>query len=408
MPLPARPTYDPFIGTVTQTHRLRAVCRIIVEGVDVTAKIDPHLINVHVIDGPHAELHVELDDRDGRLPIPPLDSRIVVMLGWYNEPVWKVFGGFIIDVEHGFGREQGGRRLWIHATGVRWTIGKAAEMNSWGEGEDVDGKSQKIPLSQVLQDAGSSQGFDIKVHDTFGSKQRNFWMQNMESFLHFGQRMANEHGGLFRVTDGNQAVLTDYGVNADGSSVATINAKWNDNLIGWRVHPIVAKNTWKGSVQGYYDSIKSVWNKVQKTFDAGGIAGALGSNASTYGHSGSAANKGNAEQDNSGAEGQVSNEFGEGRIVINGEPRAAWNCKVQLIGARLGVDGLYLALQVEHIYSRQGYVTWLDVIPIHVTDGVNVSDGLRILNRSTGQTMTYKQYEDWVKSQTGGVVSEGG
>ena len=37
-------------------------------------------------------------------------------------------------------------------------------------------------------------------------------------------------------------------------------------------------------------------------------------------------------------------------------------CHVQVIDVRPGVDGDYIALDaVEHIYSRQGYITWLDV-----------------------------------------------
>ena len=40
---------------------------------------------------------------------------------------------------------------------------------------------------------------------------------------------------------------------------------------------------------------------------------------------------------------------------------------VQLSGARPGVDGIYWCPTVEHIYSRQGYVTWLDVKAVQVS-----------------------------------------
>lgn len=399
MPLPARPLYDPFIGTVTQTHRLRAVCQIYVNGYDVSPKLDPHLINMHVIDGPHAALHVELDDRDGRLPLPPLDSNIIVSIGWYNEPLWKVFGGVIFDIEHGFGRDQGGRRLWIHATGTNWKIGKNSEMNSWGEGDPVSGQGQQVPLKQVLQDAFESQGLNIAVHSKFANIMRNFWMQNMESALHMGQRMANEHGALFRVTDGNQGVFTDYGQNADGSNTAVINAKWGDNLIGWRVHPIIARSTWSGSAQTWYDSITSKFGDIASSFSQNGISGGAGS--SQFSHSGSAANKNNAGQDNSGVQNKVQNEFGDGRIVINGEPRAAWNCGVQLIGARPGVDGLYRATQVEHIYSREGFITWVDVFPVYVEGGTNVYAG-GLIQAADGRTYTIEDYNIWAAgTQTG-------
>lgn len=400
MPLPNRPLYDPFIGTVTQTHRLRAVCKILVGGYDVSSKLDPHLINMHVIDGPQAALHVELDDRDGRLPLPPLGTQIIVSIGWFNEPLWKVFGGVIFDIEHGFGREQGGRRLWIHATGTDWRIGKNAEMNSWGSGVDAQGNSEQIPLSQVLQDAFKSQGLSIDIHSKFANIKRNFWMQNMESPYHFGQQLGNEHGALFRVTDGTKAVFTDYGQNPDGSNTATITAKWSDNLIGWRVHPLIARSAWKGSAQSYYDSFLSKWGDVASSFKQQGIAGVASSMASQFSHSGSAANKNNAQQQNDGAENRVSNEFGEGRIVINGEPRATWNGAVQLIGARRGVDGLYRITQVEHIYSREGYITWVDVFPIFVSGGVGVGDGMTV-RAADGNTYTVEEYNKWAESIQG-------
>src|SRR4029077_17264503 len=56
--------------------------------------------------------------------------------------------------------------------------------------------------------------------------------------------------------------------------------------------------------------------------------------------------------------------FGNGRIMINGEPKAVWNSKVLLVGARPGVDGLYTIKVVEHVYSRQGFITYLEVWPV--------------------------------------------
>lgn len=412
MPLPARPLYDPFVGTVTQTNRLRAICKIIVGGVDVTAKIDPHLINLHVIDGKHPMAHIELDDRDGRLPLPPVKTPVDVYLGWLYEPVFKVFGGIVVDIEHGFGREQGGRRLWIHASGWNPTVGKGSELNTWGEGDPVGGGGQQIPMGQVLKDMFKNQNMSIDVHSAFSNIMRNFWMQGNESPVHAAQRMANEHGAQFRVTDGTKGEFTKYGENADGSPTVTIIARWADNLIGWRVHLVVARNSWKSSRQGYYDAQKGKWNQVTKNFAQQGIMGAIGAGSSDHGHPGSAANSNNAGQDNSGSEESASNEFGNGRIVINGEPRAGWGCKVRLIGARLGVDGLYQATQVEHIYSRQGYVTWLDVFPKWVPAGIglnngevpqpNVTDGMTIRGPN-GRYLTYEEFDELLQQQTDNV-----
>ena len=77
-----------------------------------------------------------------------------------------------------------------------------------------------------------------------------------------------------------------------------------------------------------------------------------------------------AQQDNQGAqEASDSSYMGNGRIVINGEPTARWNSLVHLIGARPGVDGLYLITSAEHVYSRTGYLTFLDVLPMYGAPG---------------------------------------
>src|SRR4029077_20498677 len=92
---------DPFIGTPRQTSRMRAYCKITVDGFDVTSKLEPHLISVHVTAGePGMAAELELDDRDGTLPLPPIGARILIQLGWETEQIVNVFIGSIEDLEH--------------------------------------------------------------------------------------------------------------------------------------------------------------------------------------------------------------------------------------------------------------------------------------------------------------------
>jgi len=99
-----------------QGGRRRAHCKIVVDGKDVTNAFDPHLISVQVVDKEGAETDtcsIELDDRDARLHIPPDDAPVSVSLGWHRENFPVIFEGRVADVESGFGRSNGGRRLWI-------------------------------------------------------------------------------------------------------------------------------------------------------------------------------------------------------------------------------------------------------------------------------------------------------
>ena len=43
------------------------------------------------------------------------------------------------------------------------------------------------------------------------------------------------------------------------------------------------------------------------------------------------------------------------------EPTLKPQDTLNIIGARLGIDGAWIAKQVEHVVSREGYFSWMDV-----------------------------------------------
>ena len=147
-------------------------------------------------------------------------------------------------------------------------------------------------------------------------------------------------------------------------------AVWRDNLIGWRVHPFSARSAYKGPYTQFFDNKKGEW--VKQLLDA--VTKGPGAAAAAHGGApGPSASPEAAKNANQG--GAAADEPGFGRIVINGEPAARFNSLVSLEGARPGVDGHYLIWVAEHIYSRQGYVTWLDVMPYRKAEGAqNVYD----------------------------------
>ena len=152
---------DPFIGTVEQTHRHKAYCKVIVAGIDITASIEPFLISVRIVDGDNFQCEIELDDRDAKLPIPPLLSSVHVLLGWQSENMVKMFDGKIQDLEHGFGRKQGGRRMWVHAYGT-----------------DFLGTHVKTPMQDNMGDGAEPGQQEGKMH---GAPD---WIQQVEKWWH--------------------------------------------------------------------------------------------------------------------------------------------------------------------------------------------------------------------------------
>jgi uncharacterized protein len=357
---------NPWNGDPTQSQRLRAYCKILVNGDDVTNNLDPHLVSLRVIDGPEGRAEIELDDRDGKLPIPPLGSPLHVELGWQAEATIKVFDGVILDLEHGFARESG-RRMWVHGSMANWqTAIKQPMQDHVGEGAPPGSEiGLPIPLLQAAQQFAANAGGTASINPIFSAITRDYWAMANESTAHWFQRHAIDLGGQFRIESGNNHVLTVPGQNADGSAKATVQAVWGDNLIGWRVRPITARTVWSGANQQWFSTLIGGWNQSQSGFSLGQPwnANAL------YQLPVPAANSAQAGQQTEGAGQQ--GYYGEGRIVMNGEPAASWLGNVLLIGARPGVDGDYYIGQAEHVYSRQGYVTWLDVSPNWTAAGTN-------------------------------------
>lgn len=381
MPQQWQPAVAPF-------YRRRADVKIVVNGKDVTDPMEPHLISVQVIlkdFGPDMA-NIELDDRDGILPIPRYASTVVISMGWagsgpslplsqHVERLYKliipdkyidgspikelpfqasgmqvVFRGQVTSVESGFSRSGGGRRLWIECKSALDGDHKSPSLSSIGEG-DPDGESgQDVSLTDFLSQVAGNHGLSFNDGGLGGDIKRKFWLQDNESFSQLGQRLASELGFGFKIV-GNTAFLTSRESIGTGP---TVEAVWGTNLISWRIKPFSSRPQWSASKQRFFDIWQGLWKTTSKDM-SGGLP--FGLTEATSSLPSPAPNSQAGQQFNDGMISDSEEGRGTGWVIINGEPAAQPNGACVITGARPGVDGRYKISEAEHNYTRGGGYT---------------------------------------------------
>ena len=254
---------DPFLGSANQTHRMRAYCVIIIGGFNITDKIAPFLISVRIVDGEEVSCEIEVDDRDGLVPLPPLGAECLVELGWAHESMVEMFHGPIQDVEHGFGRKQGGRRMWIHAKGLDHLKSKMKEpmQMNLGEGAPPGQKEgKKHSLSDWIQKLAEAGGGKANVAGKFAANMQDYFGAMGASPMHQIIEEGRKHGAMVQGTTGNTWNFED-----PGQRGISCHAIWRENLIGYRVRPFVARGAYGKTFADWFD--KAAGQHTKKILD---------------------------------------------------------------------------------------------------------------------------------------------
>ena len=385
-----------------QGPRRHAAVWILVDGVDITSRLHPYLISVQVVDNMDSpdKCSIELDDRNAELQLPPNGVRLIVAMGWANEGPripdrgrfsvvngkviglgpqgpqqvppgfempWggpgmeQIFEGTVDQVESGFGRRGGGRRVWIDATsGNMLGAAKAPQQDAVGEGNPDDSATdggRDIPLQEAADKFFGKLGIKVKLSPEMAKLKRKRWDLGGSPNA-WAKALASAAGGTFKLIN-NVAVFTGRGegTNVDGMMMPTVSAQWGVNLIGWRIQPYSGRPEYQATISNYFDIFQASFNEVKKAIPQFGGAPFGGSNAIMKVVQ-PVVDKAVAGQSNNGVVQESLGARGHGWVLINGEPGARAHGHISIENARPGVDGLYQITEAEHIYTRGvGYTT---------------------------------------------------
>lgn len=328
--------------------------RVSVDGIDMSDRLNPYLIAIEVEekDGTTGDTaRITMDDKDGQIKLPRGKGAVAVEFEGVN-----VFNGFIDEIRSTMARGQG-RLLVVSAKGF----------DSHGKVKSpLDFHKDDATFEAFIQDAGSRSGISrILIDPSFASIRRDYWSADRESFVHLGERLANEFGATFKI-QGDAAVFAsrDTGMTPSGKALKTIDVVYGRNLMSWDISPYLARPPSKKVRVEWLNRKRAKWEEKVVTVEPDGASSSIGdedddtTDSALY----SADDEDGAETKAKGKKKKAVRESGNGKLTILLEPQARVEAKVQLTGLRPGVDGEYLISNVKHTYTRaQGSETELEI-----------------------------------------------
>lgn len=318
--------------------------RVTVNGVDISPTIAPVLQSLRIRDaaGQSSDTaEIELDDRAGTIVFPRPRAPIEIML---KDPrgLSLAFAG-TVDEPRSRGDRSGGRILTVSAKGADVT-GRAKQLQERHFDETTIGEA----LRQAGQAAGIS---DVRVDPDLAGLRRSYLAMENESFLAFGQRIAREVGGSFKVM-GDRAMLVrrNAGTSASGRALEVVLAEYGRNLLSWDIAPFVGRPRHNRARSRHYDPASASLRERSTAIADDSTDAEL---VTRY----AAADEGAAQDQANASAAEVERAAGSGSVTIDADVSAKPEGVCRVVGARPGIDGDYRIDAVEHSIDRSGGLT---------------------------------------------------
>lgn len=320
--------------------------RVTIDGQDMSDRMNPFLTSIEVEDkkGKAGDTcSLEFDDTDGQCVLFAGGEHVKIELdgteafeGYLDTPDWSLDRG-------------GGRRL--SCKGKSYDArGKVKDGQGWHKDDAT--------LGEFMQDAAKRAGLDsITVDPELAKIKRDYWSPDGASFLHLGETMAEEFGGVFKIK-GKRAVLARLGAGTTaggtempvkqltvGSGSTTGNVRSIPNI-----KPFTGRSNVSRVKMRHYDREKAKWVEREVEIESDDDGKPESIERGRY----SAADKDSAEALGKGRKAKNKESGGAGSIVIDLDPTIVAGMKVALSGAREGVDGQFEVKSARHKVTRSG------------------------------------------------------
>ena len=171
--------------------------RLVVNGQDITAKVNPRLINLTLSEGREGAadtLELTLADHDGQLALPRKGATIELQLGWRGQPLVDK-GSFEVDeVEHSGAPDQ--ISIKARSADLKRKLRQRTE-KSW----------HNTTVGAIVQEIAARHGLAPRVGGALAATRVEHIDQTNESDLHFCTRLARQHDAVCTVKKGQLVFL---------------------------------------------------------------------------------------------------------------------------------------------------------------------------------------------------------
>ena len=284
----------------------------------------------------------DLDDKGGTLRWPETGTPVHVELGREGGAI-RSFDGEVDTASWALSRSSGAV-LSVTARSVSLK-GKAKQ--------PAEKHWEKKSLPDILKQAGEQAGISMSVHGDFASVIPDWEAMDAESFLSFGERLAREHGAIFRI-EGMRGVFVPYGASASGAGLSAITVTRDVLISASGFTPVTDRPRLKEKIESYYDLDEA--KRLAERYASGDAVEADGQTAFA------AADKDTAKRRAKAGAEKANRDKASGTVTINGDATGQPGGTATLMGLRAGVDGTYTITSVTDELSRSsGYTTALSL-----------------------------------------------
>ncbi len=307
--------------------------QVLADSTDITAALRDRLLSLSVTDAAGIDsdtLEISLDDRDGVISIPRLGAKLDVRLG-YKETGMANLGLYVVD-EVGLSGPPDTMTIRGRAADLRAKL-KTTRTRPW----------HGITIGNIVKKIASEHGYTAKVSPELAKQVIAHIDQTGESDLHFLTRLATNRGAISKAAGGLLLfVFRGQAKSATGKDLPTVLLTWQD----------LSRRDVTLAERGKYASVVATWHSHSKAKEQRITVGS-GDPAYTIRHrypdeaSATAAAKARLESLTRGTSTL--------RFSCPGDVRLGAEGKIEISGARTGVDGPWVLTTVTHRLDSSGY-----------------------------------------------------